>query len=55
VKRDDYFISDGVVALAYVAVRLWLLAAHEARMEGRTVYYIHAVDRSPIPRQRSLL
>lgn len=41
---DDYFISDGVVAIAYVAVRMWLLAAHEARMEGRTIYFINAMD-----------
>lgn len=50
--NDDYFISDGVVAIAYVAVRMWLLAAHEARMCGRTIYYIHAVDRCD-HRQRS--
>jgi hypothetical protein len=43
--NDDYYISDGVVALAYVAVRMWLLAAHEARMEGRTIHYLHSIDR----------
>lgn len=42
--------------VSYYAVKVaWLRAAHEARMRGATIYYIHAVDRTPIPRQRDLL
>lgn len=42
--------------VSYYAVKVaWLRAAHEARMRGATIYYIHAADRAPIPRQRDLL
>jgi hypothetical protein len=53
---EDTINETQRLLVRYWAVKVaWLRAAHEARMEGRTIYYIHAVDRSPIPRQRSLL
>ncbi len=44
-----------LACLAWVAKRQWLTAAHEARMRGRTIHFINATDRSPIPLQRELL